>query len=69
MDAWVTVRESPWAAARRQMAENRQPILLPIAFRLLLFATHMAFGLVHLAIVLAVVIFLVGLVRRMLVMR
>src|SRR5206468_2693205 len=40
-------------------------ILLPLAFRLLAFATHMAFGLIHLAVILAIVIFLVGLIRRM----
>jgi membrane protein required for beta-lactamase induction len=44
-------------------------ILLPVAWKLLTFATGLAFGLVHLAIMLAVVIFLVGLVRRLLILR
>ncbi len=44
-------------------------VLLPIAWKLLLLATGMALGLVHLAVILAVVIFLVGLVRRLLILR
>jgi hypothetical protein len=42
-------------------------ILLPIVFSLLKFAASLALGLVHVAILLAVLIFLVGLIRRMLV--
>jgi hypothetical protein len=44
-------------------------VLLPIAWHLLTFAAGMAISLVQLAIVLAVVVFLVGLVRRLLVLR
>jgi hypothetical protein len=48
-------------------------VLLPIVWKLLIFATGLAIGLLQLAITLAVVaavaIFIVGLVRRMLVMR
>lgn len=41
-------------------------VLLPIAWKLLLFATGVAFGVLHLVVLLAIVIFLVGLVRRLL---
>lgn len=43
-------------------------VLIPIAFKLIAFLTGVAFGLIHLAILLAVVIFLVGLLRRLMVM-
>jgi hypothetical protein len=44
-------------------------ILLPIVWSLVKFATSLALGLVHVAIILVVLIFLVGLIRRMLVPR
>jgi hypothetical protein len=44
-------------------------VLLPLAWKLLVFATGVAFGLIHLAVMLAIVIFLVGLVRRLLILR
>jgi hypothetical protein len=44
-------------------------VLLPLAWKLLNFAFGLAFGLLHLAVLLAVVIFLVGLVRRLLLLR
>ena len=44
-------------------------ILLPLAWGLLKFAFGMAVSLVQLALVLAVVIFLIGLVRRLMLVR
>ena len=44
-------------------------VLLPLVFSLLKFATSLAMGILHIAVILAVVIFLVGLIRRMLVPR
>ena len=44
-------------------------ILLPLAWRLVMFATGVAFGLIHLAVMLVIVIFLVGLVRRLMLIR
>ena len=44
-------------------------ILLPLAWKLLVFATGAAFTLIHLAIMLAIVIFLVGLIRRLMLIR
>jgi hypothetical protein len=44
-------------------------ILLPLAWKLLLFATGAAFTLIHLAVLLAIVIFLVGLIRRLMLIR
>jgi hypothetical protein len=44
-------------------------ILLPIVWSLFKFATSLALGLVHVALILAVLIFVVGLIRRMLVSR
>ena len=44
-------------------------VLLPLAWKLLAFATGVAFGLIHFVVLLAIVIFLVGLVRRMLLIR
>jgi hypothetical protein len=44
-------------------------ILLPLAWKLLAFATGLALTLLQLAAFLLVVIFLVGLVRRMLLLR
>jgi hypothetical protein len=44
-------------------------VLLPVAWKLLGFITGVAFGLIHLAVMLAIVIFLVGLVRRLLILR
>jgi hypothetical protein len=42
-------------------------VLIPLAFKLIGFLTGVAFTLIHLAILLAVVIFLVGLVRQLMV--
>jgi hypothetical protein len=42
-------------------------VLIPLVFKLIAFLTGVAFGLIHLAILLAVVIFLVGLVRQLMV--
>jgi hypothetical protein len=44
-------------------------VLLPLVWKLLSFALGFAFGLLHLAILLAVVIFLVGLIRRLMLLR
>ena len=44
-------------------------ILLPLAWRLVMFATGVAFSLIHLAVMLVIVIFLVGLVRRLMLIR
>jgi hypothetical protein len=44
-------------------------ILLPIAWKLLAFAAGAAFTLIHLAVLLAIVIFLVGLIRRLMLIR
>jgi hypothetical protein len=44
-------------------------VLLPLAWKLLAFATGVAFGLIHLVVLLAVVIFLIGLVRRLMLIR
>jgi hypothetical protein len=44
-------------------------VLLTLAWKLLGFITGLAFGLVHVAVLLAVVIFLVGLVRRLMLLR
>jgi hypothetical protein len=44
-------------------------VLLPILFKLIAFATGVAFGLLQVVILLAIVIFVVGLVRRLLLMR
>jgi hypothetical protein len=44
-------------------------ILLPLAFRLLALVTGVAFTIVHLAIWLAIVVFLVGLIRRLMLIR
>ena len=44
-------------------------ILLPLVWKLLVFATGAAFTLIHLAIMLAIVIFLVGLIRRLMLIR
>ncbi len=44
-------------------------ILLPLVWKLLSFATSLAFGVVYFVTMLALVIFLVGLVRRLLVPR
>lgn len=44
-------------------------ILLPLAWKLLAFATGVAFGLIHLAVMLAIVIFVVGLIRRLMLIR
>jgi hypothetical protein len=42
-------------------------ILLPILWSLVKLALGLAFGIVHVAIILAVILFIVGLIRRMLV--
>jgi hypothetical protein len=44
-------------------------ILLPLAWKLIVFGTGVMFGLLHLAVLLAIVIFFVGLIRRMLLLR
>jgi hypothetical protein len=44
-------------------------VLLSLAWRLLAFFTHLAFGLLHIVVLLAVVIFFVGLVRRLMLIR
>jgi hypothetical protein len=44
-------------------------ILLPILWSLLKFAAGLAVGVVQFAVVLAVIIFLVGLIRRLLLVR
>jgi hypothetical protein len=44
-------------------------VLLPFVWHLLALVTGVAFGLIHLAVLLLVVIFLVGLVRRLMLIR
>jgi hypothetical protein len=44
-------------------------VLLPLVWKLLTFVTGIAFGLVQLAVLLAVVIFLIGLIRRLMLVR
>jgi hypothetical protein len=44
-------------------------ILLPLAWKLMVFTTGLVFGLLHVAVLLAIVIFFVGLIRRMLLLR
>lgn len=44
-------------------------VLLSLAWKLLLFTTGIAYGMLHLVVVLAIVIFLIGLVRRLMLIR